>query len=96
VTETLRGSPHRLVPVWYGTAFVDDVSTIQWSREYLLFLSGRYPIHKLSWFDWSAWRIEQGRAQAIRREWLKRPPIEMATFRNGLNSQAPSDDSLAR
>jgi hypothetical protein len=96
VSETLRGTPHRVVPVFFGTAFVCDSSGISRSGEYLIFLRGRWPFHELSWFDWSIWTRHEATVQTLRREWLHAPPLELSIFRQAVNAKQVEETELGR
>ena len=94
-SETFRGTPHRYVPVFFGTAFVCDVSGVQRRGEYLLFLKGRWPLQNLSWYDWSIWRVEGKQAQNLRREWTSKAPLPVSLFRNAVVSSSVPQVPLA-
>lgn len=80
VQQTHRGATGSIVPVFFGTSFICDVSDLDRGQRYVFFLNESVIGYQPTWYDWSFWSATETGVQAKRLRWANQPSIPYADF----------------
>jgi hypothetical protein len=92
VEQTHRGQIRGVVPVFFGTSFVCDVSDVDVGERYVLFLNDSVVGYQPSWYDWSFWTATDTTVQPQRLRWAKQQPVSYTDFIRAVSADSAGRD----